>query len=208
MRILHLSGDVPDPVRPAKTHAIRNLLDLVPDAVHLMYSINRRFGWTGTEFVSFAANDRAVTYKALPFGVFHVSRLDALARAVAADVQDRKLDVDLVHAHKLTIEGIAADRIARQLCVPLIVSSQGNTDLKILRNRPDLRPSCRKVWREAACVLPFAPWTADALTGLLGPRDGPVTCLPCPTLADRDDTADHHPAHRPHGVPSGRIMAN
>jgi hypothetical protein len=34
MRVLHISADFPDPLVPAKTRAIANLLDLAPEHEH------------------------------------------------------------------------------------------------------------------------------------------------------------------------------
>ena len=41
MLILHLSADFPDPFVPGKTRAVSNLLDLVPEHDHEVYSLNR-----------------------------------------------------------------------------------------------------------------------------------------------------------------------
>ena len=108
----------------------------------------------------------------------------ALADWIAADARALGLAPDIVHAHKLSVEGLAGERLAAAFDVPLIVTSQGNSDLKILRARPDLRNRWRRIWQSAAVVLPMAPWTATELEQVLGKRRGPVHCLPCPTLAD------------------------
>ena len=91
---------------------------------------------------------------------------------------------DLIHAHKLTIEALAAERLAEVFNVPLVVSAQGNTDLKIALARPDFRPTFARIWQQADIVFPFAPWTRDVLYGLLGKRHRQTVCLPCPGPAD------------------------
>jgi len=185
MRILHISADFPDPLRPAKTRAVANLLDLVPEHQHTVYSLNR-VGWHyGISALIFGDDHRAVAYGAPGGGVFLAHCLDRLARWILRDLTGRGMRFELVHAHKLSVEGLLGERLADQLCVPLVISSQGNSDLKIIRARPDLRPRWRRIWRDAAAVLPFAPWTAEGLGRLLGPRANPVICLPCPTPADR-----------------------
>ncbi|MEM9062506.1 MAG: glycosyltransferase family 4 protein [Pseudomonadota bacterium] len=78
-----------------------------------------------------------------------------------------------------------AARIAEQMDVPYLLSIQGNTDLKILRMRPDLRSVFRRTWHGAAHVFPFAPWAGNAVSALLGKRSRPVTYLPCPGQSDR-----------------------
>ena len=59
MRILHLSADYPDPVHPAKTLAIRNLLELVPQHIHHVFSLNRTH-WHG-ELSMHRFDDRVAT---------------------------------------------------------------------------------------------------------------------------------------------------
>lgn len=184
MQILHLSADYPDPLAPGKTKAISNLLTLAPEHDHRVYSLNRVTGYSGIAAQSFGNANRAIAYTAPPKGLFLAQRMAALADWIAADARALGLAPDLIHAHKLSVEGLAGQRLAAAFDVPLVVTSQGNSDLKILRARPDLRNQWRRIWRSAAVVLPLAPWTATALETMLGKRPGPVHCLPCPTSAD------------------------
>lgn len=184
MQVLHLSADYPDPLAPAKTTAIRRLLELVPEIDHRVYSLNRVAATHGIHALTFDGHHRAVTYGAPPFGLLHRTFLHRVADWIMADIDERGLAPVAVHAHKLSIEALIGDKIARSLDVPLIVSCQGNSDLKILGAKPELRSAWREIWHGADWVLPFAPWTADALTELLGERRGPLTMLPCPTEAD------------------------
>lgn len=187
MRVLHLSADYPDPLAPGKTPAIRNLLALAVGHEHRVWSLNR-VGWRArTAALDFddavGTGHRAVAYGAPPKGLMLRTRLERLADWIAEDAARLGFRPDAVHAHKLSVEGIAGLRLAGRLGVPLLATSQGDSDLKILAARPDLRPLWRRVWREAAHVLPLAPWTAARLAALLGPREGPVTPLPCPVAA-------------------------
>ena len=184
MHILHLSADFPDPFNPAKTRAVSNLIAEVPEHTHHIYSLNRVTALSGHAALSFGPTHRAVAYGAPPKGILLNNRLQALADWIIQDIRARAVTPDLIHAHKLTIEGLVAARIADALDRPLIVSSQGNTDLRLIQMRPDLRARWRRVWEKAAVVLPFAPWTRDALVQKLGARAGPVWCLPCPTRTD------------------------
>ena len=184
MQILHLSADFPDPMAAGKTRAISNLLALTPDHDHRVYSLNRVTGLSGIAAQSFGSANRAIAYAAPPKGLFLAQRMAALADWIAADARALGLTPDLVHAHKLSIEGLAGERLAAAFDVPLVVTSQGNSDLKILRARPDLRNRWRRIWRDAAVVLPMAPWAATELEKLLGERERPLHCLPCPTSAD------------------------
>lgn len=188
MRILHLSADYPDPLAPAKTRAVSNLLELTPVFRHRVYSLNRVSGFGGVAALDFAdgAGDahRALAYKAPARGLFLKTMLDRLADWVIEDADKAGFKPDLIHAHKLSVEGLAGARIARRLGAPLAVSIQGNSDLKIVGARPDLRRDYRRIWREAAVAFPFAPWASRGLNDILGTRAGPVCALPCPGPAD------------------------
>lgn len=196
MRILHLSADYPDPLVPAKTRAVANLLALVPGHDHHVYTLNRvdwRPGWmggAGIAALAFAdaagADHRALAYPAPPKGLMLARFLAPVADAVLADLAARGLRPDLVHAHKISVEGLVAGRIARALGIPFVLSLQGDSDLKIVGVKRSLRARYAALWHEAAAVFPFAPWTATRMAGLLGPRTGPVHPLPCPSLADAE----------------------
>ena len=186
--ILHLSADYPDPLMAQKTRAVANLLVLVPEHAHHVYSLNR-VGWRdGIRALDFSdaggEGHRAVAYGAPPKSLFLKRYLDRLADWIADDLDRRGLKPDLVHAHKLSVEGPVGAALARRLGVPLVISIQGNTDLKVIGARRDLAPLWRQIWREAAVAFPFAPWAAEWLAGRLGTREGPVRLLPCPGPAD------------------------
>jgi glycosyltransferase involved in cell wall biosynthesis len=188
MRILHLSADYPDPLMPTKTRAVANLLALADRHLHRVVSVNR-VGWrAGIHALDFsdAAGEthRAVAYGAPAMGVLLKRSLERLADWIARDCAAAGFAPDLVHAHKLSVEGIAGARLAARWQVPLAVSVQGNTDLKIVGARRDLRRLYAGIWHSAAAVFPFAPWAQRRLDALLGARAGPVRLLPCPGPSD------------------------
>jgi glycosyltransferase involved in cell wall biosynthesis len=187
LRILHVAAGYPDPLR-TETRAVLNLLTLVPEHDHKVYSICR-VGWrSGIAALDFddaaGSGHRAVAYGAPPKGLFLSLFLDRLADWIAEDVSRRRLEPDLVHAHKLSVEGLVGLRLAERFGVPLMVSAQGDSDLKIIGAKPETRARWRQVWSRAAVLFPFAPWTYDRLAALFGQREGPRFLLPCPTPAD------------------------
>lgn len=188
MHILHLSADYPDPLNPAKTKAVANLLAMAQEHTHRVMSLNRigwRLGIRALDFADAAGQGhRAVAYGAPPKGLFHERFLLRLADWIADDCAAAGIRPDLIHAHKLTIEGIAGDALARRWGVPLALSVQGNTDLKIARAKPGLHPVLTRIWQEADVAFPFAPWAWTDLDDLLGRRGGPTHALPCPGPAD------------------------
>lgn len=205
LRVVHLSGDFPDPVDAAKSPVVRALAQLTEGEVsHEVYSINRRSPSAGgllgamlrsprSPKLEIASDDfrwgegdqargHAVVYRAPPRGLFHATMLHRLGDWLAEDLHGRPCD--LLVGHKLAIEGVAVRRASRRLQIPYALSIQGNTDEKILRARPDLRRLFAAVFHEAQVVMPFAPWALSAAEKRLGRRDGPVRMLPCPTDLD------------------------
>src|SRR3990167_4353229 len=221
-KILHLSGDFPDPFDDSKTQVIRRLIDLTrQDFHHDFVSINRVSpGMRGAGRVLSAVlgasppevnsipfgYGQALQYAAPARGLFHAAILHHLGDWLADRIMQQGKP-DLIVAHKLTIEGIAAFRTAQRLGIPYAVTLQGNTDCRILAARPDLRPELARTWRSAGAVFAFAPWTVQAVQRRLGEAGGPIHIVPCPmseseaTLAPMPDgrgflSAFHLRSHR------------
>jgi glycosyltransferase involved in cell wall biosynthesis len=182
--IVHISGDFPDCLVPGKTRAISNLIDATQELDHFVYSINRVSAWNGIEALQFSDNKIAVAYGAPSKGFFLRSRMETLADWIVADLRSRGRRVDVVHAHKLTIEGIAGRRIADAMRAPFLCSVQADSDAKILRARPDLRPCFRHIWHTADYVVPFSPRGRHEMTTRLGERSARIALLPCITHQD------------------------
>lgn len=189
--ILHISGDYPDAFQPVKTRAIAALVDGSADRFgHVVYSLNRVGGWRGwlrPGTVAIIAENGAVrtcTYAAPARGFWLGRAMNGVADALAADLKRRGEAVDLVHGHKLSIEGLAAHRLACRLRLPFMLTIQGNTDQKILRARPDLRRRWRRCWHEAEQIISFAPWAAAWVGRKLDKRQTPPTNVPCIVASD------------------------
>jgi glycosyltransferase involved in cell wall biosynthesis len=180
MLVLHISADFPDPLVPAKTRAVANLLELSPEHEHRVWSLNRVDFRHGVRLLRFGEGHHAVTYGAPPKGIALATRLASVTDTILDEVAGWDVAPDVIHAHKLSVEGLIGAQVAHALGRPLIVSSQGNTDLKIIGVRRDLRPRWRAIWQGAAVALPFAPWTRACLDAALGTRQGPTELLPCP----------------------------
>ena len=194
--ILHLTGDYPDPIDPAKTPAVARFLDLTRIHFdHRVVSINRRDpgagGWLrqlagGGPAIAAQGFDAgvALAYEAPGKGAFHVSNLLALGDWLADHARRQGWRPDLLVGHKLGIEGIAIARTAERLGLPYALTVQGNTDTRILATRPDLHRRLARIWHGAATVTCLAPWALAAVERHLGKRSGPVAVVPCATELD------------------------
>lgn len=189
--ILHISGDYPDQITPDKTRAIAALVEgSSAHFEHRVYSLNRVHNpraWLRPGMVRSAADDGALAsweYAAPPGGIWLRQAMERVADQIILDVRQRGLRPGAVHGHKLSIEGLAAKRVAEALGIPFLLTLQGNTDQKIITARRDLRASYRSVWQSAAQVVAFAPWIAKWCETELGQRGGPLEFLPCMPVSD------------------------
>lgn len=200
-RILHVSGDYPDPIEPFKTPVIKGFLDLTDEAFgHRVVSINR----TTPTPLKFAAAmfpgtgrgglvdreqtfDRgiALQYNAPPSGIFHRTMLDRLGEHLAKLIRVEDKQPHLLIAHKLTIEGIVVARAAKIAGLPFAITIQGNTDRRILRARPDLRRLFQSIYANAQMVCTFTPIARSAIEDVLGKRADGIRLIPCPTELDQ-----------------------
>lgn len=197
-RILHVSGDFPDPIEPFKTPVIKSLLGLTANMFdHQVLSINRASpslsglvsGVLGK--VDIAGNEQpfdwgtALEYAAPGRGIYHRTMLERLGEHIAKHIDGLEEPVECLVGHKLTIEGIAIAKAAQLTGLPYALTIQGNTDRRILAARPDLAALFRSIYKDAKMVCTFAPITKNAIEGILGKRADGIHLIPCPTELDK-----------------------
>jgi glycosyltransferase involved in cell wall biosynthesis len=166
--IVHISCDFPDPLVPAKTRSVFNLLENTPGYRHVIYSLNRVSWKSGVVAVRFAADRTSIAYGAPPKGLFLVHRLREVAEWILNDMAQNGVSPDCIHAHKLSVEGVIALELSHRLRRPFVCNIWGDSDLKITKGRPDLAPLWRQILKEAAAVVPCAPWATDRFETELG----------------------------------------
>lgn len=211
-RVLHISGDHPDAYSARKTEAVRNLIGGASGFEHHVYSINRLPGLGTIALYDRTDGVSTVIYRAPAYGILLETFLKRLADWIVADVRARAIEIDLVHGHKLTIEGIAARRAARTLGCPYICTVRGNTDQKYLRLKPEKRFAFKRVAEDAARLITVTPWIERYLIDTLSLRDARTIVLPTITKIDafvspsdeqrRFVTAFHLDAWRLKGMPN------
>lgn len=182
--VIHISADFPDPLVPAKTRAVANLLTASPGFRHIVYSLNRVRWHRGVALTHFGEGHAAITYGALPYGVGLSRFLRPVTTAITDDLHERKIEPDLIHAHKFSVEGLVASDIARAARRPFICSLWGDTDIKIFEHKPGLRRRYREIAAEAELMLPAAPWTASYFSQALNLPKNKLPVLPVITAGD------------------------
>jgi glycosyltransferase involved in cell wall biosynthesis len=176
--ILHLSCDFPDPLVQAKTRSVQNLLDNTPGFRHVVYSLNRVGGRTDIASLDFGTDRIAVAYGAPSQGILLRTFLERLADWIARDLARRRIGYDGVHAHKFSVEGLIALRLLRASPRPLICDIWGDTDLRIVSARRDLRSCWLEITRRSAAIIPCAPWAQEKFERLFGLEADKSTVLP------------------------------
>ena len=200
--IVHISGDYPDSFQPRKTKAVSSLVDSVRDKyAQQTYSLNRVSDASSAAFGKILRNPlrphfemklqseqrniTSVRYDGFKAGLYMASTLSHIADRIAADMNSKGLKPNVIHAHKLTLEGLIAEELSRRFDCPYVLSIQVNTDRKILKFRPDLRAAYKRIYHGAAVVFPFSVMGQRVCDAFLGPRNGPTIVLPCTSSQDR-----------------------
>lgn len=183
--IIHISADFPDPLQPAKTKAVANLLASTPGFRHVVYSLNRVHWRQNLSLTPFGPHHIAIAYGALPYGFGLRRFLRPVTASIMCDLENRNVRPDLIHAHKFSVEGLVAADIAQSTRRPFICSLWGDTDIKIFEYKPGLRTSYRAIAARAGLMLPAAPWTADYFSRALNLPKDKLPVLPVITAGDR-----------------------
>lgn len=177
--IVHISCDFPDPLVGAKTRSVLNLVENTSDHYrHVVYSLNRANWKTGVVPLRFGPDRTALAYGAPPKGILLATRLKPVAQWIIEDLRASGLQFDVIHAHKMSVDGLVALDVSKALGRPFVCDIWGDTDLKITETRRDLTARWRQILTEAAAVFPCAPWAADRFAAGLGLDRSKATVLP------------------------------
>lgn len=185
MRVLHITADHPDAYSARKTKAVQNLIRGTVAFEHHVYSINRRNGFGGINLLDRTGEVSTLVYRAPPYGILLEVFLKQVADWIIEDCLKRGLSVDVVHGHKLTIEGLVAKRVAAALGCRYLCTVRGNTDQKYLRLKPEKRLAYRHLAQNAAVLLPGTPWIERYVVQTLSLHDVHTIILPTITNIDR-----------------------
>lgn len=179
LRLLHLSADFPDDVSRLKPLAVANLIEASPWAEHKVVSLNRVVDPRYERAIEFDGGGLAsVRYFGLPYGVGLSYWMARVAARLLKSLRDDASRPSLVHAHKLTFEGLAGAIVARELGIPYCVTVRGHTDHKVIAAKPGLRGRYREILRGAGRVFVLAPWSLKRLEQQLGLRLPSAVLLP------------------------------
>ena len=164
------------------TRAVERLVAGTVGWRHVVYSMTR-VGWrTGVSAMHYAPDKTALAYGDLPKGITLYRAMQGLAGWIENDLADKKIQVDIIHAHKMSTDAIVSYALARRRKIPIVCSIWGDADGKILGGRPDLRRLWREIADYASALLPLAPWTLNRFANLL--RVSPAKMIVLPAIGN------------------------
>ncbi len=126
-RVLHISADYPDANRAETTQAVRTFVISNLELDYFVISLNRVTNPLRCNCIQGDGQGDSqvlsMRYWGLPYGVLLALSMLIVAFRIRRSLAQHRIKIDLIHAHKLTFEGLAARWLADWLGVPLIVSS-------------------------------------------------------------------------------------
>ncbi len=178
MAVIHISFDFPDKVDRKKTVAIQNLVNSYAFN-NIVFSLNR----TASSFTKLKIykEDHGYTLQVtgFPFGILLKFWMFIAYRRILRIIKHEGIKPEMIHAHKLTFEGIIAFYLSKKLKVPFITSIRG-ADVYVLKNKPLSRSFYQKIVNSASRVIFIAPWAMKPMKILLGSQifEGKTELLP------------------------------
>ena len=160
--ILHISQDYPDSIKKEKTPAIYNLVTSSHQFKHLVLSLNRSSVPQKNKII-IKDNLIEIKYFRPPFGLFINLALLKLSRDIEKILRSANIHFDVIHAHKLTIEGVVANYLSRKFNKPYVSTVRGLSDLYILRYKPFSKFVYANILANSSKLFFLAPWCEQTI---------------------------------------------
>lgn len=180
--ILHITADYPDCNKPVNTYAIKNFIDQIDCFDSYIVCISRTALPWRCKIVPGGGVDNArlisVKYWGFPFGVFLALSMYIVARRIRSIIRSRGMRIDLIHAHKLAFEGLAAFWLSRWTGVPMVCSLRGEVEQKVLRAKPHYRPLYSAVARRSKFLYFVSAWVRQEIRTTLNAETAKERLLP------------------------------
>ena len=196
--IVHLAIDVNTPQRPRTTTAIEWFVEALTgfDNVVIAYQRLERPVPAPVECTPRGYRLFHFPFFGLRFGIGLGRSMRVAARRTIALLEREGIRPDLVHAHKLTFEGLAGWYVARHFGVPLFVSLRGEVETKIFRMKPGLRARLRQISADAARLYFVSAWFRPEFHRYVPPQPAKERLLPNIVRNVAPTIAEHVPGDR------------
>ncbi len=162
MNVLHITYDYPDSINANKTNAVKNLIDISEEANNNNFyiSLNRV---TNPKNKIIRVQDQYIemTTFGLPRGLFFRYTLsNSINRVISTNLDFNNFDI--IHAHKLTFEGVIAYYLFNKYNKPYVVSVR-QSDFKVLKYKPSLRNKYKNILINSSKIFIISPWMRNEL---------------------------------------------
>lgn len=179
MKILHIHQDYPDGLNRPFTKAVSSLIEhcekLDDQVEHVVLSINRTSNPLHARIEPFEQGIRVVFW-AIPLPYLYQYSIKLCCLLLKNKVA--KLNVDLIHGHKLTSEGLFVSNLAKSLKLPFAVSVRGGSDLNNIRRLFDCRKVYKELYNKARSVFYTSPWAKKEIEQVLGTQERETVNFP------------------------------
>lgn len=179
MKILHIHQDYPDGTTYASTKAVSNLLDEVevvnPSIEHFVLSIHR----TSNPFkVSIQRFERGISlvYWAIPLPFIYRLSIAFWSWFISKSLEDGNFS--LIHAHKLTTEGMFGIFLSEKLKIKYLISIRGGSDIHNIKRLKDCKNLFKKIFAGAERVFWVSLWAKNDIESRLGVDGADITAFP------------------------------
>ncbi|MBW8191451.1 glycosyltransferase [Neiella marina] len=181
-RVLHLSVDYPCINRPVNTPAVRNFIQANPDVDYHVFALTRTPWIHKTNCLDGDGNGdskaTSMAFWGLPYGIFLFLSMTIVAWRVRKQISQQGLTFDMIHAHKMTFEGIAAWWLSRWLKIPFVVSVRGEAESKIFKYKPHYKPFFQHLLNRCAKVFYVSAWFKPIINNQFVVAEGKQSLLP------------------------------
>ncbi|QUM84640.1 glycosyltransferase [Moritella sp. 28] len=167
MNILHIHSDYPDGRNDQSTPAVKSLLDATSGISNTVFVIHRTPWPWQVRVISHNPKLYSVYYWGLPFGLALTLSLFLARNLLFNLIKKKQVKYQLIHGHKLAIDGTLGAAIANQIGIPYFLSVRGGTDVRILQRKSFLRSRWKKVLEEAEHIFWVSSWAKNPIKKML-----------------------------------------
>ena len=185
--IVHISFDFPDSINNNKTKAISNLINAQKEFKNIVFSLNR----TANPFADFNYKKEHYGYSlniyGLPYGIGLRIWMYFAFKKIHKLISREKINVDLIHGHKLSFEGLISRNLSQELSVPYIISVRGYTDFTAIKFSPFNRKLFLKILQKSSKVIYLTPWSKDKVQQIFSEKVSGKKSLILPNIIILND---------------------
>ncbi|MGZ9898563.1 glycosyltransferase family 4 protein [Shewanella gaetbuli] len=176
-KVLHIVSDYPDHTKLNNTKAVKNLLEATDNNFEHKVVALRRIKNLKIQFFKFESY-YYFQVPSLPFALFHVLLSLIYSIYLYKKIKNDFIEFDIIHAHKLTIDGLFAFFLSKMTNIDFVLSVRADTDLKFINRKPLSRWLFKKVFRDSKHIFWVSAWSKPNICQMLHHNHNNESLLP------------------------------